>query len=76
MTVHLIEKHVLLQVERSEEVLKTEFFSYNQRNKPSRAQKDIFGTHSASFWNDSILLKKQNLFLKVFDITRHLKRRM
>ena len=26
------------------------FFSYNQSNKPTRAQKDIFGTYSTSFW--------------------------
>ena len=52
------------------------FFSYHQRNKPSRAQKGIFGTYSTSFWKVSILLRKQKLFLWVFDITRHFKRRM
>ena len=50
------------------------FFTYNQK-KPSRAQKDIFGTYSTSFWKVSILLRKP-IFLKVLDITRHLKRRM
>ena len=39
------------------------FFSYNQRKKQSRAQTDIFGTYSTSFWKVSILLKKQKLFL-------------
>ena len=39
------------------------FLNYHQRNKPSRAQKDIFGTYSTSFWKDSILLKKQKLIL-------------
>ena len=39
------------------------FFSYNQSNKPTRAQKDIFGTYSTSFWKGSVLLKKQELFL-------------
>ena len=39
------QKHVLFQVERSEEVLKTIFFSYNQRKKQSSAQKDVFGTY-------------------------------
>ena len=40
------------------------FFSYNQSNKPTRAQKDIFRTYSTSFWKVSILLKKQNVFYK------------
>ena len=39
------------------------FFSYNQSNKPTRAQKDIFGTYSTSFQEVSVLLKKQELFL-------------
>ena len=39
------------------------FFSYNQSNKPTRAQKDVFGTYSTSFWKVSVLLKKQVLFL-------------
>ena len=39
------------------------FFSYNQRKKQSRAQKDISGTYTTSFWKVSVLLKKQNLFL-------------
>ena len=39
------------------------FFSYSQSNKPTRAQKNIFGTYSTSFWKVSILLKKQELFL-------------
>ena len=39
------------------------FFSYNQKMKPSRAQKDIFGTYSTSFEKVSVLLKKQKLFL-------------
>ena len=39
------------------------FFSYNRSNKPTRAQKDIFGTYSTSFWKVFVLLKKQQLFL-------------
>ena len=39
------------------------FFSYNQRIKPSRAQKDLFGTYSTSFRKVSILLMEQKLFL-------------
>ena len=39
------------------------FFSYNQRIKPTRAQKYFFGTCSLSFWKVSVLLKKQKLFL-------------
>ena len=38
------------------------FFIYNQKIKPSRAQKDISGTYSTSFWKFSILLKQQMLF--------------
>ena len=37
-------------------------FSYNRCNKPTRAQKDDFGTYSNSFWKISVLLKKQELF--------------
>ena len=39
------------------------FFSDHQRNKLSRAQTDIFGTYSTSFWKVSLLLKKEKLFL-------------
>ena len=39
------------------------FFIYDQRIKPTTAQKDIFGTYSTSFWKVSVLLKKQKLFL-------------
>ena len=39
------------------------FFIYNQRIQPSRAQKDISGTYTMSFWKVSVLLKKQKLFL-------------
>ena len=39
------------------------FFIYNQRIQPSRAQKDISGTYTTSFWKVSVLLKKQKLFL-------------
>ena len=39
------------------------FLSYNQRNKPSTAQKDIFGTYSTSFRKVCVLLKRQKLFL-------------
>ena len=52
----LNKKHVLFQVERSQEVLKTFFFSYNQRKKQSSAQKDIFGTYSTSFWKFCVLI--------------------
>ena len=44
------------------------FFIYNQRIQPSRAEKDFSGTYTTSFWKVSVLLKKQKLFLKVFDI--------
>ena len=50
-------------------------FSWNQK-KQSRTQKDTFGTYSTSFWKVSVLLKKQKLFFQVFDIIRHLKRRI
>ena len=42
MILHLNKKHVLFQVERSEEVLKTIFFSYNRRKKQSSAKKKHF----------------------------------
>ena len=51
-------------------------FIYKQRIKASRAQKDISGTYSTSFWKVPVWLKKQKLFLYVFDIPRQLKRRM
>ena len=38
------------------------FFIYIQRIKPTRAQKDIFGTYSTSFRKVSVFLKKQKLF--------------
>ena len=41
------------------------FFSYNQKIKPLRAQKDIFGTYSMSFRKVSVLLKKQKLFISI-----------
>ena len=41
------------------------FFTYNRSNKPTRAQKDIFGTYSTSFWKVSILLEKQNFFISI-----------
>ena len=61
------QKHVLFQVERSEEVLKTIFCSYNQRKKQSSARKDIFGTYSTSFLKFCVLLSVilPNIFRKV-----------
>ena len=38
------------------------FFSYNQRKKQSRAQKDFSGTYSTSFRKVFVLLEKQKLF--------------
>ena len=40
-------------------------FSYNQRKNQSRAQTDVFGTYSTSFWKVSVLLKKQTLFISI-----------
>ena len=42
-------------------------FIYNQSIKPSRAQKDIAGTHSTSFWKVCVflLVKLPNIFRKV-----------
>ena len=39
------------------------FFIYNQSIQPRRAEKDISGTYTTSFWKVSVLLKKQKLFL-------------
>ena len=64
MTLHLNKKHVLFNVERFQQVLKTAFF-YNQRIKPTRAQTDIFGTYSRSFCNFSVFLKKKAVFLSI-----------
>ena len=43
------------------------FFSYNQRIKPSRAQKDMFGAYSTSSWKVGVFLsvKLPNIFRKV-----------
>ena len=40
------------------------FFIYNQRKKQSRAQTDIFGTHSTSFWKVAVFLsvRSPNVF--------------
>ena len=43
------------------------FFSYNQRKKQSRAQTDIFGTYSTSFWKVGVFLSVRTpiIFRKV-----------
>ena len=43
------------------------FFIYNQRKKQSRAQTDIFGTYSTSFWKVGLLLsvRSPNIFRTV-----------
>ena len=40
------------------------FFNYKQIIQPSRAQKDISGTYSTSFWKVFVLLKNQSCFHK------------
>ena len=57
------EKHVLLQVERSQQVLKTAFLFTTKESSPPELKKTFFGKYSTSFWKVSILLKKQKLFL-------------
>ena len=57
------QKHVLFQVERSEEVLKTDFLVKTKETSPAELKKSFFGRYSTSFWKVSILLKKQKLFL-------------
>ena len=66
LTLHLNKKHVLFQVERSEEVLKTNFL-VTTKKKPSRAQKDNFGTYSTSFWKVCVFfsVKSPNIFRTV-----------
>ena len=39
------------------------FFSYNQSNMPTRAQRNIFGMYTTSFWKVSVLLMEKELFL-------------
>ena len=41
MTLHLNEKHVLLQVERSEEVLKTDFLVITKETSPAELKKTL-----------------------------------
>ena len=61
------QKHVLFQVERSEEILKTICLSYNHRKKQSRIQKDISGTYPTSFWKLGafLLVRSPFIFRKV-----------
>ena len=53
------------------------FFSYNQRKKPSNAQKDNFGTYSTSFWKVCVflLVKSPKIFrtvcTKTIETTAH-----
>ena len=75
MTLHLNEKHVLLQVERSEEVLKTDFLVTTKETSPAELKKTFLERTQRRF-GMILFCSKKNLFLKVFDITRHLKRRM
>ena len=43
------------------------FFSYNQRKKQSKAQTDIFGTYSTSFWKVGVFLSVRSpIFLGSF----------
>ena len=64
VTLQLNKKHVLFHVERSQQNLKTAFFIYNQRIKPTRAQKDIFGTYSTSFWKFLFCSRNKSCFYK------------
>ena len=43
------------------------FFNYNERKKQSRAQTDLFGTYSTSFWKVGVLLsvKLPNIFWEI-----------
>ena len=44
------------------------FFRYNQRKKQSRAEADVFGTYSTSFWKVCVFLsvKSPDIFRKVW----------
>ena len=66
ITEHLNKKHVLFRVERSQQVLKTVFL-VTTKKKQSRAQRDIFGTCSTSFWKVCVFvsMKSPNIFRKV-----------
>ena len=63
VTLDLNKEHVLFQVERSQEVLKT-IFVVTTKKKPSRAQEDNFGTYSTSFWKLCVFfsVKLPNIF--------------
>ena len=43
-------------VERSQQVLKTNFVVTTKKKNQSRAQKDVFGTYSTSFWKVGVFL--------------------
>ena len=75
MTLHLNKKHVLFQVERSEEVLKTAFSVTTKATRPPELKKTFLERTQRRF-GKFVWLKKQQLFLSVFDITKHLKRMM
>ena len=57
------------------------FFIYNQRKKQSRAQTDIFGTYSTSFWKVGVFLsvRSPNIFrtvcTKIIKTTAHNRKR-
>ena len=60
-------KHVLFQVERSQERLKT-IFVFTAKKKQSWAQRDIYGTYSTSFWTVSVFpsVKSPKIFRKLW----------
>ena len=62
VTLHLNKKHVLFQVERSEEVLKTGFLFTTKATSPPELKKTFLERIQRRF-GKFVLLKKQELFL-------------
>ena len=68
MTLHLNKKTRIFPKREISGSSQNIFISYNQRKKQSRAEADIFGTYSTSFWKVCVFLsvKSPNIFRKVW----------
>ena len=67
MTLHLNKKKRIVPSRETSAISQNSFFSYNQRIKSSRAQKDLVGTYSTSFWKVGVFLAVRSpiIFWKV-----------
>ena len=62
MTLHLNKKHVLFQVERSEEVLETDFFVTTKEASPAELKKTFLNVLNVVF-ESFYFAEETNLFL-------------